>query len=395
MKAERLLILDDEAAVGKFIRTVAEGFGLEAQVTTAPAEFFALIDQWNPTHIALDLVMPEMDGVQVLGELAKRHCEARIIITSGVGGKVLEAARRTAGENGLRIVGVLSKPFQSSTLRSLLFESETGVFAVISDASETPPADEPTETQLRAAIDNDELELAFQPKVRCTDGATVGFEALVRWRRAGQLIMPAAFVPLAERVGLIDALTEVVFHKALAWMCGSFPQGSLSIAVNISARSLLMHDLADRIFDRCQQFGLAPARLILELTESSAMGDPVRSLELLTRLRVRGFQLSIDDFGTGYSSMVQLVRLPFSEIKVDKSFVMEVTRSAEARAVVKSVIDLGHSLGLTAAAEGVEDQATLDFLRSVNCDLAQGYFMSRPLPGPAAARWAGEWRGLV
>jgi EAL domain-containing protein (putative c-di-GMP-specific phosphodiesterase class I)/ActR/RegA family two-component response regulator len=394
LKAERLLILDDEAAVGNLVRTIAEGFGLKAQATTAPAEFFALIEQWNPTHIALDLVMPEMDGVQVLTELARGRCNARIIITSGVGGKVLEAARRAAGENGLRIVGVLSKPFHSADLRNLLFESETGVFPAIGDAT-VLAAHEPTEGQLRAAIDRDELELAFQPKVRCTDGTPVGFEALVRWRRAGNLVLPAHFVPLAERAGLIDALTEAVFRKALAWMCSRFPGTSLSIAVNISARSLVDRDLADRIFGRCEQAGLAPARLTLELTESSAMGDPVRSLELLTRLRVRGFHLAIDDFGTGYSSMVQLVRLPFSEIKVDKSFVMEVTRSAEARAVVKSVIDLGHSLGLTAVAEGVEDAATLEFLRSVNCDLAQGYFVAPPMPGAEAAQWIAAWPGFT
>jgi EAL domain-containing protein (putative c-di-GMP-specific phosphodiesterase class I)/ActR/RegA family two-component response regulator len=394
LKAERLLILDDEAAVGKVIRTIAEGFGLKAQAATVPAEFFALIEQWNPTHIALDLVMPEMDGVQVLTELAKRRCNARIIITSGVGGKVLEAARRAAGENGLRIVGVLSKPFHSGTLRSLLFESETGVFPAISEHTRLV-APELTEDELRAALDRDELELAFQPKVRCTDGVPVGFEALVRCRRAEGLVMPAHFVPLAERTGMIDALTEAVLRKALAWMCSGFPRASLSIAVNISARNLVDQDLADRIFGHCERAGLAPACLTLELTESSAMGDPVRSLELLTRLRVRGFHLAIDDFGTGYSSMVQLVRLPFSEIKVDKSFVMEVTRSAEARAVVRSVIDLGHSLGLTAVAEGVEDAATLEFLRSVNCDLAQGYFVAPPMPGPQAEQWIAAWPGFT
>jgi EAL domain-containing protein (putative c-di-GMP-specific phosphodiesterase class I) len=118
------------------------------------------------------------------------------------------------------------------------------------------------------------------------------------------------------------------------------------------------------------------------------MVDPVLSLDLITRLRVKGFQLSIDDFGTGFSSMVQLVRLPFSEIKVDKSFVMRAQQSQESRSVIKSIIDLGHSLDLLVVAEGVEDQATLEYLNSLSCDLAQGYFISRPMPSETAQNWA-------
>jgi len=131
-----------------------------------------------------------------------------------------------------------------------------------------------------------------------------------------------------------------------------------------------------------------PERLIFELTETSAMEDPVASLSLLTRLRMKGFQLSLDDFGTGYSSMLQLVRLPFSEIKVDRSFVMTAARSQESRTVIRSVVDLGRSLGLKSTAEGVEDAQTLGYLNEVGCDLAQGYFIARPMPAEQAAAWA-------
>ena len=137
-------------------------------------------------------------------------------------------------------------------------------------------------------------------------------------------------------------------------------------------------------------YQIAPERIVIELTETSAMVDSVLSLDLMTRFRVKGFQLSIDDFGTGYSSMVQLVRLPFSEIKVDKSFVMNAQKSQESRNVIKSVIDLGHSLGLQVTAEGVEDQQTLNYLISLGCDFAQGYFIARPMPGEAARFWAEE-----
>src|SRR5690606_7193943 len=133
--------------------------------------------------------------------------------------------------------------------------------------------------------------------------------------------------------------------------------------------------------------GLTPEHLVLELTETSAMQDPVASLDMLTRLRMKGFQLSIDDFGTGYSSMVQLVRLPFSEIKLDKSFVMTARKSQESRTVIKSIVDLGKSLGLKSTAEGIEDDETLSYLREIGCDAAQGYLIARPLAAEQAIRW--------
>jgi len=159
------------------------------------------------------------------------------------------------------------------------------------------------------------------------------------------------------------------------------------MSLNISAKSLVDLQLADNLSDVCQRFQIGTERIVLELTETSAMVDPILSLDLLTRLRVKGFQLSIDDFGTGFSSMIQLVRLPFSEIKVDKSFVMQAQQSSEARTVIKSIVELGHSLGLLATAEGVEDLDTLNYLNTLGCDLAQGYFIARPMWGDAARSW--------
>ena len=391
----RLLILDDDTSIGQVIRALAEGFGLAVEFTTRPADFFRLVADWSPTHIALDLMMPEMDGIQVLGNLARSGCSARIIITSGVGGRVLDSARRAAAENGLDVAGVLAKPFRADALRALLNAAPAGGVATRRQLPSRPiPAAEPSDAELRLALERGELAVAFQPKVRCTDGALAGFEALVRWHRGREVILPDRFLPLAERSGLVGALTEVVLRDALGWMATQFPTSDFTVSVNLSARNLGAPGLADRIGELCRQSGLAAERVILELTESSAMEDPVQSLELLTRLRVMGFHLAIDDFGTGYSSMMQLVRLPFSEIKVDKSFVMAALRSEESRAVVKSVVDLGHGLGLKVTAEGVEDLATLAFLRQISCDLAQGYLIARPMPGPDALAWASRWTGL-
>jgi EAL domain-containing protein (putative c-di-GMP-specific phosphodiesterase class I) len=242
---------------------------------------------------------------------------------------------------------------------------------------------------LQRALDRNELVVAYQPKIECKSGAPAGFEALVRWNHPSKgIIMPGHFISVAEEAGLINALTSQVFDQSLDWFSKSFPESGLKLSLNISAKSLVDFHMADSLSSLCRQYHVASERIVLELTETSAMIDPILSLDLMTRFRVKGFELSIDDFGTGYSSMVQLVRLPFSEIKVDRSFVLKAQQSQESRTIIKSIIDLGHSLGLVVTAEGVEDIDTFNYLISLGCDLAQGYFIARPMPGEAACRWA-------
>ena len=406
MNNVRLLILDDDAKIGRAIQDIAESTGAQARFLTETKAFFRAVDEWCPTHIATDLVMPEMDGVEVLVRLAQRKSDAQIIITSGLDSRVLDAARRTANEHGLNIAGVLSKPFSPRALLALLVDTP-GVdhHANTEGALVRAPIDaagksfEVTEKELQRACNMRELHLVYQPQIECASGALAGFEALVRWMhpRAG-VIMPAQFIEFAENHNLIDALTDQVLEQAIAWLVDAFPGSNLTVAVNMSSRSAPVQrqdltttpaesPLVKRIKTLSDTHGLDRSKLILELTETSAMEDPVSSLAFLTRLRMNGVQLSIDDFGTGYSSMVQLVRLPFSEIKVDKSFVGAAIRSSEARAVVKSIVDLGHSLELRVVAEGVEDADTLRYLRDIGCDLAQGYFIGRPMSGDAVLEW--------
>jgi EAL domain-containing protein (putative c-di-GMP-specific phosphodiesterase class I)/FixJ family two-component response regulator len=402
----RLLVLDDDPNIGRAIQVIAEAAGSQALFTTDIKAFFRAVTDWRPTHVAIDLVMPEMDGVEVLSKLAERKCAAKIIITSGVGSRVLDAAYRSGIERGLNIAGVLAKPFPPRALRALLFDApaETSETTFKSAPhSNSTDSFEVTKQELRRALDLNELYLAYQPQIVCASGHLAGFEALVRWMHPGHgIIMPDQFIPFAESHGFIDELTDQVLAQSIGWLANWFPESQLSIAVNMSARSASLQlqsangtprhlqniSMVERIRALCDSKCLDRSKVILELTETSAMEEPKESLNFLTRLRMNGFQLSIDDFGTGYSSMVQLVRLPFSEIKVDKSFVMTATRSQESRAVVKSIIDLGHSLELRVVAEGVEDADTLRYLQDVGCDLAQGYFIGRPMAGDAALEWA-------
>ncbi|WP_404296237.1 EAL domain-containing protein [Halomonas sp.] len=399
-KPPRLLILDDEAMTGETIARIAHSAGFEAHHITSSAAFFDQVTRWQPEVLAVDLIMPEMDGVEVMAELARRGCRARLIITSGVGSRVLDAAGRSAREHGLDIVGVIAKPFSAVGLRELLHkavEMDGGAVGPFPGKRALPG--QVSVSDLKAALAQGQIHLAYQPKVRCRTGTLVGIEALARWQHPELgAIPPDVFIPLAEAHGLIARLTLQVAEQALNWLVevsseetakrvGQHVLQDVLLSMNISARSLENSELFDAILRLCHQRSIAPQRIVLELTETSAMQDATTSLDTLTRLRLQGFQLSIDDFGTGYSSMVQLVRLPFSEIKVDKQFVMTATDSQESRAVIRSVVELGRSLGLNTTAEGVEDQETLDYLDELKCDLAQGYLISRPLPPAEVLDW--------
>jgi len=240
-------------------------------------------------------------------------------------------------------------------------------------------------SELRRALEADQLVLYYQPKVDLKAGTVVGTEALVRWRHPKRgLVMPDQFIGLAEQGGLIKPLTRWVLEKAVG-QCRSWRrQGTpLPVAVNISARNLHDPQLVEEVGKLLDDSEVAAGDLSLEITESAMMTDPPRAAQMLRRLQERGVSLSVDDFGTGYSSLAYLTQLPVGEIKIDKSFVMGMAaQSAEDAVIVRSTNDLGHNLGLKVVAEGVEDQRTFDQLAAIGCDTAQGYFMARPMPAP-------------
>lgn len=386
----RLLILDDDPSIGATIALMAQSSQVECRYTSVAKDFYAELQSWQPTHIALDLVMPDQDGIEVLHRLAELDCDATIIITSGVDGRVLEAAHRSAKEHGLNIAGAISKPFSLATLRGLLSQVPSRPERVVAADPGLAPELEVTKDMLVEAMDTRQLSVAFQPKVSCADGRLSGFEGLVRWQHPLHgMIYPDQFIPLAEQNGLSDRLTEIVFETAFAWF-SRVNEPELSLALNVSASSLVHIETADRLANICGNHLMDTASVIIEVTESSAMSDQTTALDLLTRLRLKGFQLSIDDFGVGYSSLVQLARMPFSELKIDRSFVMTALQSTESRNIVRAIIGLGKSLGLRTVAEGVEDLGTFGFLKDAGCDLAQGYFIGRPMSGDAISRWMGK-----
>jgi EAL domain-containing protein (putative c-di-GMP-specific phosphodiesterase class I)/FixJ family two-component response regulator len=392
MANRRILILDDDAAVGQTIQWLAESLGFAAEFATKPEEFFERFTSTTPDIIITDLVMPDIDGVAIMLLLAARKCRAEIVIASGTDARVLDAAQRSAKEHDLRILGVVSKPISREALRSLIGEGNASQPpAAVEEQTAIREKLEITASDIQHALDRAEFEVAYQPKINCKSGALEGFEALARWNRPHLgVVMPDDFIPVAEQSELIDYLTSQIFDRSLAWFSKHFSQSNLKLSLNLSAKCLVDILLTDKLSALCRQYSITQDRIVLELTESSAMVDPTLTLDLMTRFRLQGFRLSIDDFGTGFSSMVKLVRLPFSEIKIDKSFVIQAERSEESRSVIRSVIELGHSLGLQVTAEGVETSEALDYIKRQGCDLAQGYFFARPMRGDAALAWANQ-----
>ena len=381
---DRLLIMVDEKEFASFVGKVAESAGYEVRMTDDPAVFRTLLAEWEPSHIALDLAMPQADGVEMLRFLAGQGCRAQIVIMSGFDNRVVEAAQRLGMERGLAIVGALQKPVRAKDLRVLL-DSRRHATNTVSEAS------------LDLALDAGEITPFYQPKVDLQSWRPIGFEALVRWHHA-QLgtIDPDSFVPMAEASGQIERLTEAVTTRAMVQSRQWRQQGiETELAINLSAHSLDDEGLADRLETMCWATGAPKEHISFEVTETAAMADPVRGLDILTRLRIKGFRLSIDDFGTGYSSLVQLHRLPFSELKIDRSFVAECDRSAEARVIVKTIVDLAHNLGMSVVGEGVETDGIARTLSEMGCDIGQGYAIAKPMEPSAVPGWLERWGGTA
>ncbi len=243
--------------------------------------------------------------------------------------------------------------------------------------------------EMRGGIERDEFELYYQPKRHLRSGLMTRAEVLLRWNHPTRgLLLPASFIPIAERTGLIKMMTDWILDRALqqcrAWQDAGAP---VHIAVNVSAKSLLEETLPSKVQSALDKWNVDPRFLKIEITESSIMADPAHALAIMSMLQSMGVRLSVDDFGTGYSSLTHLRELPIDEIKIDKSFVMGMMTSDADAAIVRTVIDLAHNLGKQVCAEGVEDATTLLCLEQMGCDLAQGYFISRPVPAAGLMTW--------
>ncbi|MBP6443471.1 MAG: EAL domain-containing response regulator [Gemmatimonadales bacterium] len=338
--------------------------------------------------ILLDLQMPEMDGVEFARHLGELHFAGSVILISAEDGRIIETVRKLARAHNLDVRGALHKPVMPDQLQRLLEELPRP-----SERAIRPPRREYSPVRLLQAIGQGELINVYQPQVELATGHVVGVETLVRWQHPEDgLVGPEHFVPLAEEHHLIDDLTRSMLGHALMQARAWDESGlRVHIGVNVSMDNLGALDFPDFVARALATAGVPPTHLVLEVTESRLMTNALAALDILTRLRLKHIGLSIDDFGTGHSSLAQLRDIPFDELKLDRSFVHGAHHDSANRAILEANLGLARQLGIRSVAEGVEDRDDWDLLRSLRCDVAQGYFIARPMAGSAIVPWVAEW----
>ncbi|MGL5949405.1 MAG: EAL domain-containing response regulator [Aeromonas sp.] len=352
-------------------------------------EALELCQQHAVDILFCDLRMPGMDGMALLRRLSVSGYRGGIILFSALDNDVVDAVLRMSKALGLQVLGCVQKPPQTEQLRTL-------IDSFIPKQAQVQQADGRIfgVDEVRRAIELGQLLPWYQPKVSFATGAWIGMEALARWQHPEYgLISPTCFIPIIENNGLIDKLTALIISKSLGDAKAWHDQGlNINLSINISALSLVDGGLCNVLIDQCERWGVAPQTVTLEVVESSFVQDMGKSLEELTRLRMYGFSLSIDDFGTGYSSMQQLTLLPFTELKLDRSFIDRCWSDPSRLAVIESSIQLAGKLGLKTVAEGVEDEKTWALLAQLGCDVCQGFFSARPMPSNELAAWHADWQ---
>jgi EAL domain-containing protein (putative c-di-GMP-specific phosphodiesterase class I) len=390
-----LTVLDDDEQIAQFLATAARSCGWTAQTVIEVAEFQALIRAAPPDAILLDLQLGRSDGIEQLHFLRREGYTGAIVLISGFDARVLSAAREIGNSLGLAITAVLEKPVPAAQLCSVLAEIERRPTAI-------PPAPTPTEpgrealsaTDVARALEHGQMELHLQPIVSAADQAVTQAEALIRWRdpRYG-LVPPEQFIPVIEQdVGITDRLTLWVAQTSAELFRRLAERGpAIQICINISGRSLRSPDFPDRIAAVLERSSAPPGAIGLEITESIATEDLDRTAAILTRLRLKGFPVALDDFGTGHSSLTVLRRMPFSAVKIDKSFVGDVASSSDSLKIVRSVIRLARDLNLASIAEGVASAGTAALLTALGIDHLQGHYFSEPLPIESFAAWLHAW----
>ncbi len=376
--SHRLLIIDDDRELLELLIRHCARQGFDARGVSSLRDLGQQMTQFRPDAVLCDLAIDPDDAVQCLELLRDIGFAGPVFLMSGCESRVLRATFQIGGQLGLNMAESIAKPFDLAEL--------TGCLRLHLKA-ELPL----NEQALRAGIEQRQVIAHFQPQVDLASGRLLGAEALARWAHPNLgLVPPLRFIGMAEKSGLIAPMTLHILADAVrlieTWQ-SSLPD--IRVSVNVTAPLLTDQGFVGEAL-RLIEAPKVRRAIKLEITESSAMDNSLEIEAALARLRIRGISLSLDDFGTGYSSLVALHRMPFTELKVDQSFVKELDRDGDAKVIVRALIDLAHNLGQKVCAEGVETAPALSFLRSLGCDAAQGFHIAKPLAPEDFDDWCGQ-----
>lgn len=374
-----VLVVEDHDFQRRVLVRMLRALGAET-VLEAPdgrAALTLLVEGAVPGLVICDLDMPEMDGMALIRHLGRTLPDVAVIVVSALSPSVLASVAKMADAYGVRIIGALEKPVTRARLSKLLSDVDT--LPRRGRAAQRAPGF--TLPEVEAGIANREFVPFFQPKLDMKTGTVVGAEALARWKHPSQgVVAPSGFIRLLEKANRIDALTFLMLEQA-ARAARRLRDAGMEFAVSVNLSPGLLGDvaLADRATAIVTNAGLDPAHMLLEITETAAMTALGPALENLSRLRMNGFGLAIDDYGTGFANLAQLVRVPFTELKIDQDFVTGCSVNPTARTIIEASLALARGLRLRTVAEGIETQADWDVLQAMGCDYAQGYFVARPM----------------
>jgi EAL domain-containing protein (putative c-di-GMP-specific phosphodiesterase class I)/DNA-binding NarL/FixJ family response regulator len=396
----KILMVDDEVFILNLGVRILNKLGY-TDIETANNGNVAL-EKLNKAETSFDLVlcdlsMPEMDGIEFMSHMRSTGFDGSMVFISGEDSRILETATTLAKAHKIDILGFLKKPIQLDLLEKLLSNyvprSEKRPFT----PEQSITLDElESSMNLRAdGIDVAELVLHYQPKVCIKTGNIVGVETLARWQHEDRgLLGPGAFVPMAEESGLIDRLSYAIYKKAIAQTSDWLTDGiRMKTSINFSINTFSTEGFLGFIADTANEYGIEPAQVVLEVTETQVMENATKCVEILTRMRLQRFCLSIDDFVTGNSSMIQLKNIPFTELKIDRAFVHGAAENESTRAILEASLELAKKFNMETVAEGAETREDWDLVEKMGCDYVQGYYCARPMPNDEFLNFFNNWDG--